>query len=490
MRKQYDFSQARRGAVVAATGAKTRITIRLVDDVLDWFREQVDEAGGGSDKHPCLKLEVRLRGRFWRRGLTARLARGTLHPSMDLGGRFRVWRSSVAASVGPQALPALSVLLAAFGCSTEFEVDIADLGDVGSVTYNVESRSLSLGMGGTWEHCPSTHAEAEINGVRLEAVDPGSWNEPHYCDDSFTLSDCDTRGFCGAAGFVLPKDATIDTSRLQVRIWDETGSIDFIAIGADGPTGLAMPSWVQPGQDVTITPMPAGVLTAESECSLTYRGNLPNRTPADEDVLLTAVPSNLGDGSLAFSVPTLDYYSEPVADSEGKLTLVCPWPPVVESCTGAGRCSVYRSRGSREDPAAALQVSAQSTPIAAQSDVLNWSTCGLRQGGKQINITGCQSGARDGVLSMNWGNPTYAANFGFEVSYESLASGTVLTAPLIESAGERVVSESCSLTIEQYWVAQDGGRSALQGTARCTPPVVPWYFDPSEFTFRAWGPKL
>jgi hypothetical protein len=48
MRKQYDFSHARRGAVVAATGAKTRITIRLDDDLLDWFREQVDEAGGGS----------------------------------------------------------------------------------------------------------------------------------------------------------------------------------------------------------------------------------------------------------------------------------------------------------------------------------------------------------------------------------------------------------------------------------------------------------
>lgn len=48
MRKQYDFSNGRRGAVVAATKRKTRITIRLDDDVLEWFRQQVDDAGGGS----------------------------------------------------------------------------------------------------------------------------------------------------------------------------------------------------------------------------------------------------------------------------------------------------------------------------------------------------------------------------------------------------------------------------------------------------------
>ncbi|HVS14235.1 MAG TPA: BrnA antitoxin family protein [Thermoanaerobaculia bacterium] len=48
MRKEYDFSKAKRGAVVAATTGKTRITIRLDDDVLEWFRAQVEAAGGGS----------------------------------------------------------------------------------------------------------------------------------------------------------------------------------------------------------------------------------------------------------------------------------------------------------------------------------------------------------------------------------------------------------------------------------------------------------
>jgi hypothetical protein len=48
MRKQYDFSGGRRGAIIAATRGKTRITIRIDDDLLDWFRQQVDDAGGGN----------------------------------------------------------------------------------------------------------------------------------------------------------------------------------------------------------------------------------------------------------------------------------------------------------------------------------------------------------------------------------------------------------------------------------------------------------
>ncbi len=48
MRKEYDFSKARRGAVVPVPTGKTRITIRVDDDVLDWYRDQVDAAGGGN----------------------------------------------------------------------------------------------------------------------------------------------------------------------------------------------------------------------------------------------------------------------------------------------------------------------------------------------------------------------------------------------------------------------------------------------------------
>ena len=48
MKKEYDFSKAVRGPVVKAPASKTRVTIRLDQDILDWFRKEVDEAGGGN----------------------------------------------------------------------------------------------------------------------------------------------------------------------------------------------------------------------------------------------------------------------------------------------------------------------------------------------------------------------------------------------------------------------------------------------------------
>ena len=48
MRREYDFSKAKRGAVVPAEKGKTRITIRLDTDTLDWFRDQANQAGGGN----------------------------------------------------------------------------------------------------------------------------------------------------------------------------------------------------------------------------------------------------------------------------------------------------------------------------------------------------------------------------------------------------------------------------------------------------------
>jgi uncharacterized protein (DUF4415 family) len=48
MTDEYDFSTAKRGPVVKAPAGKTRITIRIDDDVLAWFKEQVNLAGGGN----------------------------------------------------------------------------------------------------------------------------------------------------------------------------------------------------------------------------------------------------------------------------------------------------------------------------------------------------------------------------------------------------------------------------------------------------------
>ena len=48
MKKEYDFSKGRRGAVLRVPPEKTRVTIRLDNDILDWFHQQVDDAGGGN----------------------------------------------------------------------------------------------------------------------------------------------------------------------------------------------------------------------------------------------------------------------------------------------------------------------------------------------------------------------------------------------------------------------------------------------------------
>ena len=48
MKREYDFSKGKRGPVVAVPPGKTRLTIRLDTDIVDWFRNQVEKAGGGN----------------------------------------------------------------------------------------------------------------------------------------------------------------------------------------------------------------------------------------------------------------------------------------------------------------------------------------------------------------------------------------------------------------------------------------------------------
>ncbi len=48
MRKEYDFSNAKRGPVLKPPPGKTRITIRFDEDILEWFRDQVHASGGGN----------------------------------------------------------------------------------------------------------------------------------------------------------------------------------------------------------------------------------------------------------------------------------------------------------------------------------------------------------------------------------------------------------------------------------------------------------
>jgi hypothetical protein len=46
MRKEYDFSKGKRGAILPSPG-KTRITIMLDDDIIEFFRARAEAQGTG-----------------------------------------------------------------------------------------------------------------------------------------------------------------------------------------------------------------------------------------------------------------------------------------------------------------------------------------------------------------------------------------------------------------------------------------------------------
>jgi len=48
MKREYSFAKGKRGSVLSVPKGKTRITIRIDEDILNWFREQVNLAGGGN----------------------------------------------------------------------------------------------------------------------------------------------------------------------------------------------------------------------------------------------------------------------------------------------------------------------------------------------------------------------------------------------------------------------------------------------------------
>ena len=61
MRKEYDFSRAKRGAVISSPG-KTRITIMLDDDVIETFRAKAEAAGRGYQTLINESLRASLKG--------------------------------------------------------------------------------------------------------------------------------------------------------------------------------------------------------------------------------------------------------------------------------------------------------------------------------------------------------------------------------------------------------------------------------------------
>jgi uncharacterized protein (DUF4415 family) len=47
MRDEYDFSGGVRGAVCPIPPGHTRMILAMDDEVMDWFRDKVNRAGGG-----------------------------------------------------------------------------------------------------------------------------------------------------------------------------------------------------------------------------------------------------------------------------------------------------------------------------------------------------------------------------------------------------------------------------------------------------------
>ena len=72
MKREYDFSQGERGAVEPIPPGKTRITIRIDNEILDWFRSKVNEQGGGNYQ---TLMNQALREFIDREGLEATLRR-------------------------------------------------------------------------------------------------------------------------------------------------------------------------------------------------------------------------------------------------------------------------------------------------------------------------------------------------------------------------------------------------------------------------------
>ncbi|MBL7129544.1 MAG: BrnA antitoxin family protein [Ignavibacteria bacterium] len=47
-KEEYNFTKAKQGAVADLTSNKKRITIRLDESIIEWFRKKVHDAGGGN----------------------------------------------------------------------------------------------------------------------------------------------------------------------------------------------------------------------------------------------------------------------------------------------------------------------------------------------------------------------------------------------------------------------------------------------------------
>ncbi len=92
MKEECDFSQGKRGPILPPPAGKTRITIRIDDDILEWFRVQGDAAEGRKSYQSMINQALRefmVREReplelTLRRVVREELAHYTVNPTSEL----------------------------------------------------------------------------------------------------------------------------------------------------------------------------------------------------------------------------------------------------------------------------------------------------------------------------------------------------------------------------------------------------------------------
>ena len=82
MKREYDFSKGKRGPVIPPEPGKTRITIRLDNEILDHFRRRVHEMGGGNYQ---TLINDALREHIRRSGIEAIVRRAIRQELKDAG---------------------------------------------------------------------------------------------------------------------------------------------------------------------------------------------------------------------------------------------------------------------------------------------------------------------------------------------------------------------------------------------------------------------
>jgi len=102
--KEYNFANAKRGAVVKTLSNKTRITIRIDADLLNWFREQVHKAGGGN--YQTLMNEALREYTQQKNGVLATTLRKVLREELQIGSSSSLKSPAKRKTAARPAVPA------------------------------------------------------------------------------------------------------------------------------------------------------------------------------------------------------------------------------------------------------------------------------------------------------------------------------------------------------------------------------------------------